>query len=167
MKATSVLAVLLSCVTICAAAKGEKSCSSDGVTQLPCSSQVTALLACSLTGQWKNDLGSNMTISAISDEGEFSGAYLTSVSATNKTILTSPVIGYQQLNGSPTFGFIVKWSFTSSISVFAGQCFINKTGQPTLQTTWLLRSESGDIKDNWSQTRVGCDIFYKLPSKLN
>ncbi|XP_040277434.1 avidin-like isoform X2 [Bufo bufo] len=143
MKATSVLAVLLSCVTICAAAK------------------------CSLTGQWKNDLGSNMTISAISDEGEFSGAYLTSVSATNKTILTSPVIGYQQLNGSPTFGFIVKWSFTSSISVFAGQCFINKTGQPTLQTTWLLRSESGDIKDNWSQTRVGCDIFYKLPSKLN
>ncbi|XP_044147574.1 avidin-like [Bufo gargarizans] len=144
MKATSVLAVLLSCVTICAAAK-----------------------KCSLTGQWKNDLGSNMTISAISEKGEFSGAYLTSVSSTNKTILTSPLIGYQQLNGSPTFGFTVKWLFTSSITVFTGQCFINETGQPTLQTTWLLRSESGNIKDTWSQTRVGYNIFYKLPSKLN
>ncbi|OXB76731.1 UNVERIFIED_CONTAM: hypothetical protein H355_007006 [Colinus virginianus] len=37
---------------------------------------------CSLAGSWTNDLGSNMTIGAVNDKGEFSGTYLTAVADT-------------------------------------------------------------------------------------
>ncbi|XP_073511126.1 avidin-like [Phyllobates terribilis] len=140
MEQISVLVGLLSCLMMSTAVESVK---------------------CNLEGQWKNDLGSNMTISMVSTNGLFKGLYLTAVSATNKTIVESPLIGYQQLNDSPSFGFTVKWAFTNSITVFTGQCFIRETGQPILQTTWLLRSE-GDIKDNWQQTRVGNNIFQPM-----
>ncbi|KAM4053806.1 avidin-like [Anomaloglossus baeobatrachus] len=117
---------------------------------------------CNLEGQWMNDLQSNMTIPRVYPNGQFTGTYLTAVSTTNKTIMESPLIGFQQLNGSPTFGFTVKWAFTDSITVFTGQCF-TENGQPILQTMWLLRSESVHIKDYWQQTRVGSDLF--LPIK--
>ncbi|XP_056408400.1 avidin-like [Hyla sarda] len=143
MKQISVLVVLLSCWSICAAAEPA---------------------ACNLKGQWKNDLGSNITIAAVSQNGVFSGTYLTAVSATNNTIVESPLIGYQQLDGS-SFGYTVKWEFSSSITVFTGQCFITETG-PVLKTMWLLRSESENIKDDWKQTRVGYNIFHKLPKIL-
>ncbi|XP_073536433.1 avidin-like [Phyllobates terribilis] len=107
---------------------------------------------CNLEGQWKNDEDSNMTISSVDSNGLFTGTYLTAVSTTNNTIVASALIGLQQLNDSPTFGFTVKWAFTTSITVFTGQCFLSAAGKPILQTTWLLRSES-DIKDNWKQTR--------------
>ncbi|KAG8598436.1 hypothetical protein GDO81_002615 [Engystomops pustulosus] len=137
------LVAALSCLTICAAAKPAQ---------------------CNLTGQWMNNLGSNMTISAVSRNGLFSGVYLTAVSATNKTIMESPLIGYQQLKGSPTIGFTVKWTFSDSITVFTGQCFINGKGRPVLLMSWLLRSDSDNIKDDWKQTRVGFNNFEKLPT---
>ncbi|XP_069820742.1 avidin-like [Dendropsophus ebraccatus] len=143
MTQVSVLAVLLSCLSICAAAKPKE---------------------CDLTGQWMNDLGSDITISDIKTNGAFSGTYLTAVSATNNFIRESPVTGYQQ-NNSSTFGFTVKWTFSDSITVFTGQCFLNETGHPVLKTTWLLRSETENIRDDWKQTRVGYNIFHKLPTK--
>ncbi|XP_063810032.1 avidin-like [Pseudophryne corroboree] len=132
---------------------------------LPCLALcIDAVFAqCNLAGQWKNDLGSNMTISDVSTNGMFSGSYLTAVSATNKTIVVSPLIGYQQLDELSTFGFTVKWEFTDSITVFTGQCFINEKGDRVLQTMWLLRSLSENLQDNWKQTRVGYNIFYPLP----
>ncbi|KAG9468217.1 hypothetical protein GDO78_023224 [Eleutherodactylus coqui] len=140
MKPTSVLVVLLSCWMTCAAAQ---------------------LAQCNLAGQWKNNLGSNMTISVLSD-GMLSGSYLTSVSTTNKTIVESPLVGYQQLNGHPTFGFTVQWAFSNSITVFTGQCYRDESGKLFLKTMWLLRSESEEIKDDWAKTRVGYNIFEKL-----
>ncbi|XP_040197571.1 avidin-like [Rana temporaria] len=120
---------------------------------------------CSLVGHWKNDLGSNMTIDTVFENGKFFGKYLTAVSSTNKTIVVSPLIGYQQLTNLPSFGFTVKWLFSNSITVFTGQCFLEKSGQQVLQTSWLLRSETQNIQNNWSQTRVGYNIFYPLKKK--
>ncbi|PIO28226.1 hypothetical protein AB205_0129510 [Aquarana catesbeiana] len=102
-----------------------------------------------------------MTIYTFKD-GTFSGRYLTTVSSTNTTIVKSPLIGYQQLTDLPSFGFTVKWLFINSITVFTGQCFLNTSGQRVLQTSWLLRSETQDPQNNWSQTRVGYNIFYPL-----
>ncbi|CAI9551812.1 unnamed protein product [Staurois parvus] len=112
---------------------------------------------CSLAGFWKNDLGSNMTID-IFENGTFIGKYLTAVSTTNKTILQSPLVGYQQPTDVPLFGFTVRWSFINSITVFTGQCFLDESGQQVLYTTWLLRSEAQNLQDNWSQTRYGCMV---------
>ncbi|NXF80821.1 AVID protein, partial [Sclerurus mexicanus] len=53
------------------------------------------LLQCNLTGDWKNDLGSNMTISAVDEKGNFTGSYNTSVAATTNKILPSPLLGFQ------------------------------------------------------------------------
>ncbi|NWW20353.1 AVID protein, partial [Falcunculus frontatus] len=52
-------------------------------------------LQCILTGSWKNDLGSNMTISDVSKMGSFDGIYHTAVSATTEKIKKSPLLGYQ------------------------------------------------------------------------
>ena len=42
---------------------------------------------------------------------------------------------------------------TDSITVFTGQCFVDKKGKEVLKTMWLLRSYVDDIKDDWKATR--------------
>ncbi|XP_040191755.1 avidin-like [Rana temporaria] len=116
---------------------------------------------CNLVGHWKDDLGSNMTIDTVFENGTFFGKYLTAVSSTNNTIVEWPLIGYQQL---PLFGFTVKL-FSNYIVVCTGQCFLEKSGQQVLQTSWLLRSEAPNIENNWWQTRVGYNIFYPLKKR--
>ncbi|NXV85509.1 AVID protein, partial [Calonectris borealis] len=70
---------------------------------------------CVLTGHWKNDLGSNMTIGTVNEKGNFAGSYHTAVSATTNEIQVSPLQGSQHLTNQksePTFGFTVSWSFS-------------------------------------------------------
>ncbi|NXX98243.1 AVID protein, partial [Centropus bengalensis] len=113
----------------------------------------TPLFQCVLTGLWINDLGSNMTINALNGKGEFSGSYHTAVTATMNEIQVSPLQGAQhrtnQKKSQPTFGFTVNWSFSDSVTVFTGQCFVDKNGKEILKTMWLLRSRVDDIKDDW------------------
>ncbi|NWS84645.1 AVID protein, partial [Toxostoma redivivum] len=70
---------------------------------------------CILTGNWTNDLGSNMTIHEVKGNGDFSGIYNTSVSDTTEEIMPSPLLGSQhppdQWN-QPTFGFTIHWNFS-------------------------------------------------------
>ncbi|XP_074426060.1 avidin-like isoform X1 [Larus michahellis] len=80
----------------------------------PCAA---AARKCDLQGLWRNELGSNMTLSALDASGTFSGSYHTAVAATNKQILVSPLQGAQQHSsdkGQPTFGFTVQWQFAGT-----------------------------------------------------
>ncbi|NXT59819.1 AVID protein, partial [Chaetops frenatus] len=52
-------------------------------------------LQCNLTGQWKNDLGSNMTIYEVNKKGDFAGMYYTAVSVDPIEIKKSPLLGSQ------------------------------------------------------------------------
>ncbi|NXE95866.1 AVID protein, partial [Menura novaehollandiae] len=111
---------------------------------------------CTLTGRWINDLGSTMTISTLNANGDFSGSYLTAVTATANKIQESPLQGSLQhpnQKGQPTFGFTVNWKFSDSITVFTGQCFVDNDGKEVLKTMWLLRSRVEDIKNDWKATR--------------
>ncbi|KAM6294048.1 avidin-like [Aegotheles albertisi] len=120
---------------------------------------------CVLTGRWVNDLGSNMTIAAVNGKGEFTGIYHTAVTATNNEIKLSPLQGSQHNTNQqtqPTFGFTVNWSYSDSVTVFTGQCFVDEQGREVLKTMWLLRSHVDDIKDDWKATRVGINIFTRL-----
>ncbi|NXR17198.1 AVID protein, partial [Cinclus mexicanus] len=114
-------------------------------------------LQCSLTGHWVNDLGSNMTIEAVNSNGDFSGTYHTAVTATTNEIKVSPLQGSMQKGpnqkGQPTFGFTVNWSFSDSITVFTGQCFVDNDGKEVLRTMWLLRSRVESINSDWKATR--------------
>ncbi|NWW78733.1 AVID protein, partial [Climacteris rufus] len=123
---------------------------------------------CSLTGRWVNDLGSNMTITSMNAKGDFSGSYHTAVTATMNEIRVSPLQGsLQRTNqkGQPTFGFTVNWSFSDSITVFTGQCFLDEDGKEILKTMWLLRSHVDSIKSDWKATRVGINVFTRLESQ--
>ncbi|NP_001106405.1 avidin precursor [Xenopus tropicalis] len=120
---------------------------------------------CNLQGQWRNKLGSNLIIESVSQNGEFTGTYFTSVSLTNSTIRISPLTGYQKLTEKPTFGFTVHWAFSDSITVWTGQCFLNEKGEEILHTMWLLRSSQEKEQDNWTGTRVGGNTFTRLSKK--
>ncbi|NXC41014.1 AVID protein, partial [Penelope pileata] len=50
---------------------------------------------CVLTGNWTNDLGSNMTIGTVDDNGGFTGTYNTSVSVAQMKIKPSLLHGMQ------------------------------------------------------------------------
>ncbi|NXL67075.1 AVID protein, partial [Chordeiles acutipennis] len=125
-------------------------------------------LQCILTGRWTNDLGSNMTIGALNEKGEFMGSYHTAVSATTNEIQLSPLQGSQHntnKKSQPTFGFTVNWTFSDSITVFTGQCFVDEEGKEILKTMWLLRSRVDNLKDDWKATMVGINVFTRLHSK--
>ncbi|XP_074852024.1 avidin-like isoform X2 [Carettochelys insculpta] len=115
---------------------------------------------CELSGLWRNDLGSLMEIYAVNSTGEFSGEYLTSVTATSSCILRSPLKGAQhstQQRAQPVFGFTVNWeNFSNSTTVFVGQCFVDEKRKEILRTMWLLREHVGSLGDNWRATRRIC-----------
>ncbi|XP_041263377.1 avidin-like [Onychostruthus taczanowskii] len=110
---------------------------------------------CELTGKWKNDLGSNMTINEINGgNGEFNGTYFTAVSASPEPIKKSPLVGSQHFPklSQPTFGFTVNWNFSNTVTVFTGQCFVDEHGEEVLKTMWLLRSHAEKPGDDWKAT---------------
>ncbi|XP_071436635.1 avidin-like [Pithys albifrons albifrons] len=124
---------------------------------------------CNLTGHWKNDLGSNMTITAVDEKGNFTGLYNTSVADNPSKILQSPLLGFQHLtntNGQPTFGFTVNWTFSEATSVFTGQCFVDEYGKEVLKTMWLFRRHQNTIQDNWNGTVVGTNEFTRLEPQM-
>ncbi|NXA86604.1 AVID protein, partial [Melanocharis versteri] len=121
---------------------------------------------CNLTGHWKNDLGSNMTIFKVKEDGNFSGIYHTAVSDTTERIQTSPLRGSQHLPNQlnqPTFGFTVHWTFSDSITVFTGQCFVEENHEKeVLKTMWLLRKHADKRGNDWKATLVGYNEFTRL-----
>ncbi|KAM6105909.1 avidin-like isoform 2-T2 [Pterocles gutturalis] len=123
---------------------------------------------CVLTGKWINDLGSNMTIGALNGKGDFFGTYHTAVTATTNEIRVSALQGSQHLTNQkrqPTFGFTVNWSFSDSVTVFTGQCFVDELGNEVLKTMWLLRLPENNINDDWKATMVGTNVFTRLHSQ--
>ncbi|NXR72664.1 AVID protein, partial [Pycnonotus jocosus] len=112
---------------------------------------------CSLTGHWVNDLGSNMTIGTVNENGDFRGIFRTFLNITSNEIKGSPLVGSQhlpvQLKTQPTFGFTVHWTTADSIIVFTGQCFVDDFGKEYLKTMWLLRSHVESIRNDWKATR--------------
>ncbi|XP_033025773.1 LOW QUALITY PROTEIN: avidin-like [Lacerta agilis] len=119
-----------------------------------------------LAGTWVNELGSKMFINPPNDSGQFTGSYLTAVSAAQKPIRESPLVGAQHdPKGAEesTFGFVVNWSFSDSIAAFAGQRFVDAEGKETLETTWLLRQKVGSHGEDWEATGVGRNVFTRDP----
>ncbi|XP_074668723.1 avidin-like [Strix aluco] len=118
---------------------------------------------CQLSGLWRNELDSLMEISAVRDNGDFQGKYLTRVTLAGGCARASPLRGTQQQPGEggwPTFAFTVRWDkFSNVTTAFAGQCFVDTGGKETLTTMWLLREAVGSLEEDWKATRVGRNVF--------
>ncbi|KFW60710.1 Avidin, partial [Pygoscelis adeliae] len=72
---------------------------------------------CQLSGLWRNEQDSLMEISAVRDDGDFQGKYLTRVTLAGGCAHASPLKGAQQQPGEggwPTFAFTVRWDKFSS-----------------------------------------------------
>ncbi|NXG62049.1 AVID protein, partial [Hemiprocne comata] len=112
---------------------------------------------CQLSGLWRNEQDSLMEISAVSNDGDFQGKYLTRVTLTGGCAHASPLKGAQQQpseGGWPTFAFTVHWDkFSNATTAFVGQCFMDMGGKETLTTMWLLRESVGSLKEDWKATR--------------
>lgn len=102
-----------------------------------------------------------MTISQVDGKGFFTGSYLTLVSVTNQTTITSPLTGVQQLKDQPTLAFSVGWLFSASVTSWVGQCYRDPQGNEFLITTWLLRGDVPQTED-WKATRVGQNVFVRI-----
>ncbi|NWI11103.1 AVID protein, partial [Crypturellus soui] len=123
---------------------------------VPVLALLMAPLQCVLIGFWINSQGSNMTIDFMNDKGKFSSLYHTTVTATRNEIKISLLQESQHPKNKvnqPTFGFIINWSFSDSTTVFMGQCFVDHDRKEILRTTWLLRQEVGNLKEDWKVTR--------------
>nr|XP_005508148.2 avidin [Columba livia] len=118
---------------------------------------------CQLSGLWRNEQDSLMEISAVRDNGDFQGKYLTRVTVTGSCAYTSPLKGAQQQPTDgvwPTFAFTVHWDkFSNATTAFTGQCFVDTGGKETLTTMWLLREAVGSLEEDWKATRVGRNVF--------
>jgi hypothetical protein len=117
-----------------------------------------------LTGDWKNELGSNCTFKA-DDDGSITGHYDTAV---GKVHTQHPLFG-QWLQGRKNPGvfivsFTVMWKDTDegkprSGTAWNGELFIVEGG-PKLVTTWILVSEKRP-EDAWKNTLINKDTFVK------
>ncbi|MBN3305763.1 avidin [Amia ocellicauda] len=129
-----------------------------------CTSQLLGR-KCYLLGLWKNELGSNLSVTALKN-GFFEGVYYTAVtSQENLVSKESPVSGWEQWNKDtlqPVFGFLVKWSFVESVTSFVGQCFMEKDGTERLETMWLMRGQAATAAEDWKQTWVGKNVFHRV-----
>ncbi|AVS60822.1 autotransporter [Paracidovorax avenae] len=128
-----------------------------------CASMAQSTPTCtSPVGDWKNQLGSTLSITAVSPSGQISGTY-TSPSGT--TGLAYPLTGWVNNpapsspapSNLPAFAFSVQWgSSYGSITSWTGTCDVSG-GVPTITTLWnLVRTGS---QYSWDHILTNSDVF--------
>ncbi|XP_055940724.1 avidin-related protein 4/5-like [Argiope bruennichi] len=123
----------------------------------------TGRVPCSdLTGTWRNQLGSNMTVTRIGNSHKFTGRYNTSVESTaGASTISSDISGQvQPVAGGSLVAFNVLWNHGASLTAWVGQCLVCD-GQEKLYTTWVLRSVQIPRK-RWMSTRINQDTFWRV-----
>ena len=118
----------------------------------------------SLTGVWYNELGSEMRINSYTNkEGTMYGTYQTAVGKVPPWKIF-PLVGMYDISGDESKGtvsFVVQWSQNphgvNSTTAWSGQR-IKVDGEPTITTTWLLTNQES-LKDLWSATNIGKNVF--------
>ncbi|KAG8182378.1 hypothetical protein JTE90_010741 [Oedothorax gibbosus] len=115
-----------------------------------------------LSGTWRNQLGSNMTIETIGDSHRITGQYNTSVeSSAGASTISSKISGIvQNVGNGSLIAFNVLWNRGASITAWVGQCIVCD-GEAKLYTTWVLRSLQTPRK-RWMSTRINQDTFWRV-----
>ena len=116
-----------------------------------------------LVGQWINEFGSIMTISA-ADNGIFTGSYSSHTGATGSYTVVG-VYDTQPESFSQALAFSISWRDNSAppdpsfhwVSAFSGQ-LQTVNNQPTITSTYLLQQNTQN-SDNWESTIVATARF--------
>merc|ERR1712080_380117 len=132
---------------------------------LACALTVTTFVdgLVSISGTWKNQLGSTMTI-FFEDDGyiHLKGTYCTKVARHNLTAPRYPIHGTIGRGAAPeSIGFAVTFEGAngkSSTTAWSGQYREDEKGA-VLYTTWVLTTPPNDPVNMWASTNVGQDVF--------
>ncbi|XP_015922245.1 uncharacterized protein [Parasteatoda tepidariorum] len=120
-----------------------------------------------LSGLWRNQLGSNMTIIHRTN-GKITGEYSTAVeSKLNAAVVTSNITGtFTSLDDGSLLSFTVLFNRGKSLTTWVGQCLVCDD-EEVLFTSWVLRSYIQKSPDRWMSTRVNQDVFKRVPGEEN
>ncbi|KAJ3851417.1 Streptavidin-Homobiotin complex [Lentinula lateritia] len=114
-----------------------------------------------LSGNWTNELGSTMILTA-DQNGGLSGQYSSAVgNATNFYNLTGRFDTLPPSDAGISVGWVVDWKNdllnAHAVTTWSGQYFDNDDVE-TILTQWLLTTSSSQA-DVWKSTLVGHDEF--------
>jgi len=112
-------------------------------------------------GEWKNQLGSTLTITAVHTSGQLSGTYVSPSGTTGSVYpmvgwFANPAVGSTASSKLPAITFSVLWSNYGSMTAWTGTCDISG-GVPTITTVWhLVRTGS---QYAWDHMLTNSDVF--------
>jgi hypothetical protein len=117
-----------------------------------------------ISGDWYNEIGSHMRITA-DPTGCVRGTY---VSAAGHAVGTYPLIGRCEAAGVPDHGTPLGWTVAwrngrtdaGSVTSWSGQYY--EDGGERICATWLLTA-SATAANTWEATAVGQDVFTREP----
>lgn len=123
-----------------------------------------------LSGTWYNELNSVMNLIVgdyVSDGGTLvTGTYQSQVGNAAGIYTLSGITDEGTGDSTPNIGFSVSWvnpafGNSNSVTAWSGQLqLIN--GEEVLTAFWLLTQETNPA-NNWSSTRIGQDVFRRIP----
>lgn len=110
-----------------------------------------------LEGQWRNQHGSELLLSA-DEHGGLRGTYRLASEAGDEP--PNQLIGSYDdrcSRAGSVLGFVVVWNDARSVTVWSGQYH---PGEDVIRTTWLMTNETV-FDDDWHSTMIGEDIFVR------
>ncbi|GFT22375.1 uncharacterized protein NPIL_79181 [Nephila pilipes] len=118
-----------------------------------------------LSGTWRNELGSNLTITHVPNSSFITGWYSTAVeSSPNAASISSNITGivhnFTKAENRSLVAFNVIWRNGSSLTSWVGEC-ISCNGEEKIYTTWVLRTLK-NRKDKWMSTLINEDTFWRV-----
>jgi len=131
--------------------------------------------SCDLRGNWYNQHGSELILNQ-TDDGKLTGEFRTSIRLTprRQNQEYTERQSFAQVRGEifgKIFTFHVYWREKNAITTWSGQCQRAcdfgwlRSERDILHASWLITSSTSRCEDYWSATRIGEDIFTRLPMK--
>ncbi len=111
----------------------------------------------SLSGRWRNQLGSLLELEGDGDGG-IHGKFCNSVGS--EAGRWQPLRGWYDPSagqGSNVIGFVVDWTGLHCITAWSGQY---RPGTDTISATWTMTTAC-EADDEWKATVVGHDVFHR------
>ncbi|CAM3956585.1 avidin/streptavidin family protein [Paracidovorax anthurii] len=127
-----------------------------------CASLAQATPTCTNpVGEWKNQLGSTLNITAVQTTGQLSGTYASPSGTTGSAYtligwVNHPAPASPAASNLPAFAFSVQWGAYGSITSWTGTCD-TPGGVPTITTIWNLVRASSQF--SWDHVLTNSDVF--------
>jgi len=136
---------------------------------------------CDMRGAWYNQHGSELVLNQ-TDDGLITGEFRSAVRLSSEhnrrgpdyTETSQSAWSYSAVHGrviGSLFTLHAYWTDAATLTTWSGQCHRQcdlprlRSDREVLHATWLITSTTNTCHDYWKATRIGEDIFSRLPLK--